>query len=619
MRIDRKRVCSILSTAIMLAVAVGLEGCSVSSTVAPTAPSAQHFSARIIGGVQPISNGTIQLYTPGTNGYGSASTALLNQVVTTDANGYFSITGDYSCPSASTPVYLVATGGNPGLAPGTNNNAIALMALLGQCGSLTPTSFFNIGERTTVAAVWALAPFMVDYAHIGTSPGNVQGLLNAFAVAQNLVDVHTGVAPGTAPAIATVPTAEINTLADILTSCVNSNGSTVSTAGCGRLFTAATPVGGVAPFDTAAAALNIARNPGHNSSALFSCLPSSPPYQPTLSIAPGDWTLAVDYVSPAFNVPSDLAIDSQGNAWVLSGSSNSSSISILNTTGITATFAQPGVTLGHLALDPFDDPWLTNNAGSSVLELTSSGAHASSNPFSGAGIQGPGALAFDGSGNVWTVNNGPTVSKLSANGAPLSVPSGYSTGGASGPAALALDTSGNVWIANSSSNTVSVLSSSGAPLPGSPYSGGGMSGPFALAIDSTGGAWVANRTGSNLSRLSFDGSPIAGSPYFGAGLNAPIDIALDGLDNVWLANSGSSSVSEFLSTGRAQSGNVGYGSAALASPFRLVIDGSGNVWVANLGSATVGTGTITQIVGAAAPVVTPASVAVQNNALDQRP
>ena len=161
------------------------------------------FRARISGGIQPISNGSIQLYTPGTNGYGSASTPLLNQPVTTDANGSFSFGGDFSCPSPTTPVYLVATGGNPGLAPGTNNSAIALMGLLGQCGTLTSTSFFNIGERSTVAAVWALAPFMVDYAHIGTSHGNVQGLLNAFTAAQNLVDIHSGSAPGTAPAIAT--------------------------------------------------------------------------------------------------------------------------------------------------------------------------------------------------------------------------------------------------------------------------------------------------------------------------------------------------------------------------------------------------------------------------------
>jgi hypothetical protein len=621
MHVCRQWLCPVCTGVVVIALFVGMTGCSVSPSAGSAASSAQAFSGRIVGGIQPIGNSSIQLYTPGTNGYGSASTPLLNRPVSTDANGFFSLAGAFTCPSASSPVYLVVTGGNPGLAPGTNNSAITLMGLLGECGDLTSSSFFSLGERTTVAAVWALAPFMVDYAHIGTSHGNVQGLLNAFATAQNLVDIHTGQAPGTAPSIATIPTLEINTIADILTSCVNSDGSTASTSGCGRLFAAATPAGGVAPGDTTAAALNIARNPGHNTSAIFACLPSSGAYQPTLPSAPSDWTLAINYVSPTFQTPSDLAIDSQGNAWVLSakGGSPSSSVSILNASGISATFPQSGVTLGHLALDPFDDPWLTNNSGSNVLELTSAGGRASSNPFSGAGIQGPGALAFDGSGNVWVVNNGPTVSKLSANGGALSPLTGYNTGGSSGPSALALDTSGNVWVANSSGNSISVLSNTGAALPGSPYTGSGLSGPFALAIDSTGGAWVANRAGSSLSRLAFDGSPIAGSPFFGAGLNAPIDIALDGLDNVWLVNSGNSSVSEFLSTGRAQSGAAGYGSSALANPIRVAIDGSGNVWVANLGSSTVGTGTITQIVGAAAPVVTPASVAVQNNALDQRP
>jgi streptogramin lyase len=600
---------------------VGISGCSVSSTAAPVTSSAQAFSGQIFGGIQPIGKANIQLYTPGTNGYGSASTPLLTQTVITDNNGNFTLTGTFSCPSSSSPVYMVVTGGNPGLAAGTNNPAIALMGLMGECGDITSTSFYNIGERTTVAAVWALAPFMVDYAHIGTSPGNAQGLINAFASAQNLVNVHTGQAPGTAPSIATIPSAEINTLADILSSCVNSTGITTSTSGCGRLFTAATPAGGVAPTDTAAAALNIARNPGHNANSIFSCLPSNGAYQPTLPSSPNDWTVAINYVSTTFKTPSDLAIDSQGNAWVLSvpGGSPSSTLSIVNSNGISASFPQTGVTLAHLALDPYDDPWLTNNTSSNVLELTGSGNHASSNPYTGGGIEGPEELAFDGSGNAWVVNNGPTVSKLSPNGAPLSSSSGYSTGGTSGPATLALDTSGNVWVANSSGNSVSVLSNTGSALPGSPYTGGGLNGPFALAIDSTGGAWVANRGGSSLSRLAFDGSPVTGSPFYGAGLNAPIDIALDGLDNVWLANSGSSSVSEFLSTGRAQSGAGGYGSAALANPIRVAIDGSGNVWVANLGSSTVGTGTITEIIGVAAPVVTPASVAVQNNALDQRP
>jgi DNA-binding beta-propeller fold protein YncE len=94
---------------------------------------------------------------------------------------------------------------------------------------------------------------------------------------------------------------------------------------------------------------------------------------------------------------------------------------------------------------------------------------------------------------------------------------------------------------------------------------------------------------------------------------------VDGLGNVWLANSGSNSVSVFLSTGRPQSGASGYGSAALLNPFRVALDRSGSVWVANLGTLVVGSGLITQIVGVAAPVVTPLSAAIQSNALNQRP
>ena len=625
MRMRHSRRTSVLAgaaSAVLAAVfGAGIIGCGAAPSAAPMAVSGHDFSGHIFGGLQPIGNAVIQLYTPGTTGYGSASTPLFNRLIQTDANGAFSFGGAFTCPSSSSPVYLVATGGNPGLSSSTNNRAIALMGLIGQCGDITSSGFFDLGERSTVAAVWALAPFMVDYAHIGTSPSNVQGLLNAFAAASSLVNIGTGAAPGVAPAIASIPSAEINTLADILSSCVNTNGDTSRLSNCGRLFSAATPAGGVTPADTAAAALNIARNPGHSAGAVYACLPSSGAFQPTLPYAPSDWTVAINYASPAFQSPSDLAIDSQGNAWVLSvpGGGSSSNVSILGIGGISATFPQPLARLSHLALDSYDDVWLTNNASSNVVELTSSGGRVSANPFTGAGIQGPGMLAFDGYGSVWMVNGGPTVSKLSANGAALSPGAGFSTGGGSGPSALALDTSGDVWVANSSNNNISVLSNSGAPIPGSPYSGGGIDGPFALAIDSAGGAWIANRTGSSLSRITSDGTALPGSPYYGAGLNQPIDIALDGLDNVWLANSGSSSVSEFLSTGRPQSGAAGYGSSVLLQPVRVAIDGSGNVWVVNLGSGTAGAGTITQIIGAAAPVVTPASVAVQNNALDQRP
>ena len=598
--------------------ALGLTGCGM-STAGPVAVSGQEFGGRIHGGMQPVGNATIQLYAPGTSGYGTAAVSLLTKSVVTDQNGNFSITGDYTCPSAATPIYMVVTGGNPGLAAGTNNHALALMGLLGQCGSLGPHSYVVINELTTVAAVWALTPFMVDATHIGTSPTNVQGLLNAFAIAADLVNIGTGSSPGNAPAIATIPTAEIDTLADIIASCVNSDGSLVSTSSCGRLFTAATPPGGFAPTDTLQAALAISRNPGHNVGSIFTAGASLGPFEPTLGMAPSDWTLAINYSSVAFKAPSDIAIDSQGNAWVVATPSGSNStVSVVNFNGLQGTFPQTG-NYGHLALDPYDDPWLTNSVGSNVIELTNSGNRATLNPFTVGGLQGPGPLAFDGYGSLWVANSSATISKLNASGGALSPSTGWNTGGVSGAAALALDTLGNAWVADSGGNDITVLSNNGVPIPGSPYVGGGLDGPYALAIDSTGGAWVANLNGSSLSRFSNSGSPISGSPFSGGGMNAPIGLALDGLGNVWLVNSGSNSVSEFLSSGRAQSGAGGYGSSALTNPYRLAIDRSGSVWVANLGASSTSAGVISQLVGVAAPVVTPQSLAIQNNALNQRP
>jgi hypothetical protein len=620
MRIRHLRQSTIVLSMALIGLTIFTTGCSVSNTT-HTAVTGQSISGHVVGGQQPVANATIQLYAVGTNGYGSAASPLLSSSVTTDANGDFSLNGAYSCPTASTPVYMAVTGGNPGLAPGTNNNALALMGLLGYCGDLGPSTHLIINELTTVAAVWALAPFMSDYNHIGTSRGNIQGINDAFNTAASLVNVANGSTPGTAPSIATIPTIEINTLADIIAACINTDGSLASTSACGRLFTAATPTGSAAPTDTIAAALDIARNPSHNVTSIFNVLQAAGPFQPSLAVTPSDWTIGINYASPLFKTPSDLAIDSQDNAWVLSsGTGNSSTVSLLNISGgIVASFPQPVANYGHLAIDTNDGPWLSDTAGSGVMQLTSSGTHVSSNPYTSGGIAGPGPMAFDGNGNIWIGNSGPTVSKLSAGGSPWSPSTGYNTGGVSGAVALALDGNGNAWVADSSSDSIDVLTSSGQILPGSPYTGGGVSGPAAIAIDAIGNAWVANRQGNSLSRFTSEGTAVAGSPYSGAGLNQPIDMVLDGLGNVWLANSGNSSVSEFQSTGKAQSGTSGYGSAVLSNPFRLAIDNTGSLWVANLGSASPTKSVITQLVGVAAPVVTPHSVAVQDNLLAQRP
>ena len=109
-----------------------LSGCGTGSGLQNTALIAPANQVRGIvhGGQQPLSGAVIQLYPVGTTGYGSAGTGLISGaaqstagIALTDANGNFNITGKYTCPSASTLVYLTATGGNPGLLPSTTNNS----------------------------------------------------------------------------------------------------------------------------------------------------------------------------------------------------------------------------------------------------------------------------------------------------------------------------------------------------------------------------------------------------------------------------------------------------------------------------------------------------------------
>ena len=144
---------SIVLTVLAAALAMGLAGCGVSSSsltssLSSTPSTGEAFGGQIFGGNQPVSNAVIQMYEPGTNGYGTAATPLLNRLVMTDANGQFSLANAFTCPSSATPVYLVVTGGNPGLASGTNNKSLAMMGLLGACGSSARFASLSSAGRT---------------------------------------------------------------------------------------------------------------------------------------------------------------------------------------------------------------------------------------------------------------------------------------------------------------------------------------------------------------------------------------------------------------------------------------------------------------------------------------
>jgi len=603
-------------------------------TVLPVPGSPMSVAVR--GGALPISGAAIQLYAAGTTGYGVAATALLTAPVFTDDTGAFSISGAYTCPSESIPVYLVVSGGNPGFAPGTNNSAVALMAGLGPCGELNPTAVVRVNEVTTIASVWALARFMElgAGAYLSSSDGNAQGLANAFATINTLADISQGIAPGAnLPPGATVPINELNALADMLEPCVSSDGP--ASSACSNLFAAATPEGGTPPTNTIDAALNIARSPAHHVDRLYNLIAQPPAFQPILTSIPTDWTVAVSYTGGGVSSPDSLAVDASGNIWV--SSRGGSRVSKFSNLGVPISPSE-GFTGGGIddpwgaVIDLSGNFWSANSVPNSLVEFSSAGVALSpATGYQGGGLYDPRDIAVDRFGHIWVANlDNSSVSEFLSDGRAISPSGGYTGGGVSGPMAIATDSIGNIWVANFGPNSVSKLSNSGNPIsPSTGYTGGGLNSPWDIAIDAAGNVWTANRYNNSLTKLSSSGVPISGSEgYTGGGLNCPFGIAIDGSGNVWVTNffdnvPGLGTLSEFSNDGVPISPATGYASGGLDDPWGIAIDSSGNVWVGNVdsmsGSQPEPGNTITEFVGAATPVMTPIASAAEYNKLGSRP
>lgn len=265
-----------------------------SSIQAPPRTVSLAVRGSVHGGQQPVAGSAIQLYAVGLSGGGSSSTPLLATTVSTDAGGSFSITGNYTCPTAESQVYVVARGGNPGLSAGSNNPAISLAAALGTCGNLSTSTFVSLNEVTTVALAVALAPFESSIAAIGSTPSDAVLLDSAFAAAGRYASTTSGTAPGAnLPAGVEVPAAEINTLADILSTCINSAGGTADdNTPCGTLFALAAASGLSAPVDTFGAAVRIADTPTLSTAALFDLVSPTSSFQPELATVPPDLPFA---------------------------------------------------------------------------------------------------------------------------------------------------------------------------------------------------------------------------------------------------------------------------------------------------------------------------------------
>ena len=622
---------------------VALSGCGLGTFergVEPVSVASSALVGSVHGGQQPVVGATVTLMVPGTIGYGAAPTVLAT--ATSLAGGGFTLPS-YTCPANSGDVYLLASGGNSG--SGTNP-ALVEAALLGPCNTLSPATFISVTEVTTVAAAYALAQFAVystNGTNIGAPASNLQGLTNAFGAANNMVPYASGYArsPG-ALAGMVLPQAELNTLANILASCVNSTGSTTANAPCGILFTATKPLGGLTPVDTFQAMLSIAANPGASVSTLYNLSTANAPFQPTLTAAPNDFALGIQYTGGGITGSygtDGMAIDTVGNAWIVTG----------NTTNV------------H-----------------SLTEISPAGVYLSgATGYGSTVLSAPQGIAIDAANNVYVTDlNLNKVVKFASNGSLLGT---FAPASLNQPLGIVIDTDNTLWVANNGGSTITHLTAAGTEAASSPYTsspnafdialnaaglwtvdfnnGSGQNGfltnlvnnnrvytatQYAVtghaqgaALDRTGDAFYTTVAtgGSTLGRENAGGGN-SFTPVVIPAQYQGLEVFIDGYNTAWVTTENRNTLSQpggvlrYTNTLVLTSPAAGYtaNNTIVPSgdvPEGIAVDGSGNLWITGYvldynGNAQPNA-YVTELIGIAGPVVTPIAVAAATGALGSQP
>ena len=624
---------------------------TVTDSVGNTATATLHltvtsvvYQGQVLSGATPVSGATIQLYTVGSTGNGSAATPMLTQTVTTDAIGFFNLAGFYTCgqnssgsaiAGTSNQVYLVATGGSTSLTSTSGNGALMMVTAVGSCSNLASTPFFTINELTTAAAAWALAPFSTSATNIGGSATNVLGITNAFLDAALLANPATG-APATLPAGLTVETGKLAAFADVLNTCTASADGT----GCSTLFAAATPANGTAPVNSFNAALNIVQNPGQNVAAVYAVIPTTgpPPFTTTLTVMPNDWTMSLTVTGGGLSTPTALGIDSQNNIWVADEDGPLSAFNAqgnpLSSTGFGSAGSIPISDVFGLAIDTSNNIWVTNEQGDggggsgSITEFYgvnnpttfTTGTSPQPQGYSND-ISFPVSIAADTSGNIYVANTGSltSVTVYNSSGNAISPFLANGTAISAGQNSVAVDTSATkpgFWLSDNA-ESVEHFSSTGALLVNAAC----CSDSLGIATDSAGDLWVADYLGGAdghgaIAEAVTDSSGNTSVPISSlttGGINYPQAVAVDAAQNVWFANKINGSITELaginnalpaataISPSTGVFGTGGYGlDGNLDEPYSLLPDRSGNLWVSNEGGDS-----LTMFFGLAAPTVTP--------------
>jgi hypothetical protein len=633
-----------------------LTGCGMDqmSTVTANVES-PGLVGRAFGGQQPVAGATISIVAMGTAGYGSVGTIL--DSTTTDINGNFTLP-PYTCPQSNTPVYLLGIGGNSGAG---NNGSAVLGAGLGQCAS-AQQSFVILNEVTTVGLAFTLSHFFSttlgganganDWIGGPSSVANSQLQYSAGIVRGNdytipsFIETPVGAPAQNAPGI-TIEAAKINSIANILAACINSAGSPNSTESktpCGQLFHDTQNGATVRPSDTLQAAVQMALHPATNVTALYNLGTTTPPFS-GLATPPTDWSIGVSYTTSSLGLSvntgtlSTLDIDSTGRIWFPSNAAGHIGAAFFDPT--TTSFSGPFNTTGlvfpqQVAIDANGFAWFNDSANSTVpgylvtapsttesvslpttnsesvtvggddrinVGITAAGRYELANisaSRSGYSILSGVAFAFPVQSIAGDVSNGDAVAITDPT--TTAMRDYYVSGSTASDIVNANDDSGQVIYSGNDDLGVRSFTTGGNNSAICMYSvstcynfrGGSSEAVEGMAIDGGKQLWLADSTSGAVVQVPVNNPTATGSAIYlnsNGALNIPF--------NLLLHNSGNG------------------GTATM--PYGIGVDVTGNVWVTNAGcnttNCTPGAFTLTEIVGAGYPTITPVSAQITNGNL----
>ena len=396
------------------------------------------------------------------------------------------------------------------------------------------------------------------------------------------------------------------------------------------------------PSDTLQAAVQMALHPTSNVSALYGLITATPNFRftPFLTAAPNDWTIGVSYTTSALGLGvntgtlSTLDIDASGRVWFPSNATGKVGAAYFDPASISFNGPFNSTAMVHpqqVAIDSAGYAWYNDSATATV------GAYLVTAPATTQSKSMPGttstSLTISGDDRVYVgVTNGSTfqLGEIPAARGSYALVSSIFGGSITftyASASLAGDTGNGAGIA--ASDPVGTQFQDYLLLDGL----------FSIPVVSStnGNSGQVTYTGgiNYISVLSANASPVDGLCTYqdrtchtiNSGMEHGVQgMAIDGNSNLWVSESANGGVlqiaessatstpvpaSEFL---HGATGATGGGTVTATAPYGIGIDATGNVWMTNAGcnttGCTPGNFTLTEIVGAGTPTITPVSAQI---------